>query len=80
VKLREYMQGHAGEYTLAETALPATIDDIDPDWLDREVDVYFVGIEGGGRHKYHVFLKQGPHLLTHVMEQAGDEGQESSLT
>ena len=63
------MARHTGDYTVAESSLPATADDIDP-WLDKDVDVYLVGTEGGGRQKYHLFLQDSrAHVLTFVGEE-----------
>jgi hypothetical protein len=71
MKVREYMQTHAGTYVPAEEMAAVTLGQIAPALADEDVEPMVVGIEPDGSEKIQLYSsRSGAHLLTYLREPA----------
>jgi len=65
--LREYMTSHAGEYSMAESTVVITEDDLYCPVGEQEVEEYLVGRDPAGHQKVHLYsVAPVVHLATLV--------------
>jgi hypothetical protein len=64
MNLREHMTEHPGQYTLAESHMPLTINMLTDRMLREEVAVYLVGRDGRGGSKSHLYVRDTIHIAT----------------
>jgi hypothetical protein len=62
--LRDYMTSHPGQYMLAESHRPLTLDMLSDSMLREEVTVFRVGQDAGGRAKFHLYVRNIVHVAT----------------
>jgi hypothetical protein len=71
MKLREYMRTRTGEYSLAESTMSVTVDELDRRVSEQEVEEYLVGVDPRGRQKLHIYSVAPPvHIVTRVARQS----------
>lgn len=67
MKLREYMDTHPGDYSLAESTTAITVDELDLSVGELEVEEYMVGLHHAGREKLHIYsVAPIVHIVTRL--------------
>lgn len=67
MNLRDYMMSHPGQFTVAESDRPLTVDMLnDEALLQEEIALYRVGQTADGRAKFHVYVRERIHIATFV--------------
>jgi hypothetical protein len=66
MNLRDHMTTNPGQFTLAESHVPLTVDMLSDAMLREEVTVYHVGQDASGRSKFHVYVHDAIHVATLV--------------
>jgi hypothetical protein len=86
MNLRDYMMSHPGQFTVAETDRPLTVDMLNDELLlQEEVTLYRVGQTADGRSKVHVYVRDHIHIATLIEgpspagEPSGQDSQTSAL-
>jgi len=65
MNLRDYMMSHPGQFTVAESDRPLTVDMLNDDLLlQEEIALYRVGQTADGRSKFHVYVRDRIHIAT----------------
>jgi hypothetical protein len=69
MKLKDYMERNEGEYLVAESTKTVTSEDLDGTLCELEVEAHLVGVDPGGRRRFHLYATEMPlHVVTHVEE------------
>jgi hypothetical protein len=66
MNLRDHMISHPGQFTVAESHMPLTVDMLSDLLLCEEVTLYHVGQDAGGRSKFHMYVRDSIHIATLV--------------
>lgn len=66
MNLREHMTTNRGQFTVAESHVPLTVEMLSDAMLREEVTVYHVGQDARGRSKFHVYVHDTIHVATFV--------------
>jgi hypothetical protein len=64
MNLRDHMALHPGQYTLAESHRPLTVEMLSEGMLREEVAIYSVGQDAGGGSKSHLYVRKTVHIAT----------------